>query len=219
MDGIPTHLHDRWNALCPRVGAFASAQEADMSFDMLVHLYTHPPRHYHNLEHVAQVLSVFDEVRGLASDRLCVEFALWLHDCVYVAERPDNEDRSTDAAVMVAGLLGAPREFVESVRIGIAVTRHSKYPPPTGDPALIADLDLSILAADEPTYDAYRLAIRREFGFADDPTFIQGRIAFIHRILDRESIFATRLFRKEREPVARSNLERELELLEHGRLH
>ena len=32
-------------------------------------MYAHPPRAYHNLDHIAQCLGVFDTVRMLAEDR------------------------------------------------------------------------------------------------------------------------------------------------------
>ncbi len=89
-------LHPRWNALCLRVGAFKNAQETELTFDMVKTLYTHPPRAYHNLAHIEQVLSEFDQVFRLADDRDAVEMALWLHDCVDIAARPDNEERSAD---------------------------------------------------------------------------------------------------------------------------
>lgn len=210
-------LHDRWHALCARVGAFKNAHESDMTFDMLAHFYTHPVRAYHNLDHIAQVLSVFDQCFRLAEDRDLVEFSLWMHDCVYIAERPDNEERSADAAAMIAGLLGCAAGFAERVRECIMVTRHSADPG-SGDTALVADIDLSILAAPASEYDHYRRLIRREFAFAADDLFIQGRIAFLHRMLDKEHVFATRYFRSTGEENARANLERELGELEKGLL-
>jgi predicted metal-dependent HD superfamily phosphohydrolase len=214
---MPHPLHDRWHALCTRVGAFKNAHESDMTFDMLAHFYTHPPRAYHNLDHIAQILSVYDQCFRLADDRDLVEFSLWLHDCVYIAERPDNEERSADAAAMIAGLLGCAAGFAENVRDCIMVTRHSSDPG-TGDTALVADVDLSILAASTGEYDHYRRQIRREFAFAADDLFVQGRIAFLHRMLDKDHIFATRYFRTISEDHARANLDRELEELQQGTL-
>jgi predicted metal-dependent HD superfamily phosphohydrolase len=208
-------LHPRWNALCERIGAFKTAEESGLTFDMLRTLYAHPPRAYHNLEHIAQVLAAFDAVRLLAEDRDLAEFALWLHDCVYFAERPDNEERSADAAAMIAGLLGCPAGFADRARDCIMATRHST-PPGRGDAALVADLDLSVLAAPRPEYDAYRRAIRAEFAFADDESFRRGRTAFLHRMLDKDHIFATPHFRKSAEWAARANLGRELDELERG---
>jgi predicted metal-dependent HD superfamily phosphohydrolase len=224
-------LRNRWDSLCARVGAFKRVEESDLTFDMLLALYTHPARAYHNLDHIAQVLAAFDDVRGLAEDKDCVEFAIWMHDCVYIAERPDNEERSADAASMIAGLLGCTPEFIAHVRSLIAVTRHS-VPPARGDWALIADLDLAILAAPwEPSpqdaggggagavmgYNAYRKAIRREFAFATDDQFIAGRTAFLQRMLERDRVFHTAYFHQRLDRAARENMERELDELAKGR--
>jgi predicted metal-dependent HD superfamily phosphohydrolase len=208
-------LHNRWQALCERVGAFKKVDESDLTFDMLRSFYTHPVRAYHNLDHIAQVLSVFDASRMLADDKDLVEFSLWLHDCVYFAERADNEDRSADAAAMIAGLLGCEPDFAVRVRECIMVTKHSN-PPGKGDTALVADIDLSILGAAKAEYDAYRIAIRAEFAFAEDALYLQGRRAFVQRMLDKERIFATPHFRREYEDAGRDNLYRELDDLERG---
>lgn len=208
-------LHDRWNALCARVGAFKSAEEADLTFDMLRTLYAHPPRAYHNLDHIVQLLDAFDQAKMLAENPDAVEFAVWMHDCVYFAERPDNEDRSADAAAMIAGLLGCKPDFTSRVRDCIIVTRHSN-PPGRGDTALVADLDLSILGASREEYDQYRRQIRHEFAFAGDELFTHGRRAFVHRMLDKPRIFATPYFFKAMEQKARENLARELDDLDKG---
>ena len=212
---MSTTLHDRWNALCVRVGAFKSAEEADLTFDMLRTLYAHPVRSYHNLDHIQQLLGAFDQSRMLAEEPDLVEFALWLHDCVYFAERPDNEDRSADAASMIAGLLGCKPEFTARVRECIMVTRHSKSPG-RGDTALIADIDLTILGASAAEYDEYRRRIRHEFEFATDEQFLQGRTAFVLRMIDKARIFATPFWFVALEEKARDNLSRELDNLEKG---
>jgi predicted metal-dependent HD superfamily phosphohydrolase len=202
-------MRDRWNQLCERIGAFGKVEEADLTFEMIQTLYTHPVRAYHNLEHIAQCLAVFDTVRLLAEDRDAVEFALWMHDCVFFPERPDNEARSADAACTVAGLLGCTPEFVSRVPDLIRATKHSE-PPAKGDASLVADIDLAILAAPEDEYDRYAAAIHDEFDFAGEAMFHDGRAAFLERMLSRDHIFATRYFRQEMEAAARANLEREL---------
>lgn len=202
-------LHHRWDRLCARVGAFASASEADLTFETILTLYAHPPRSYHTLEHVAACLHAFDQVALLAEDKDATEFALWLHDAVFIAERPDNERRSADAAGMIAGLLGCSPPFTQRVRELILATKHDDHEP-IGDAALVADLDLADLGADPDIYAAYREAIDREYGFASREHFLRGRTAFLHRMLDRDDIYATAWFRSQREATARRNLNDEL---------
>ncbi|MGE3109436.1 MAG: hypothetical protein AB7G11_15315 [Phycisphaerales bacterium] len=208
-------MRERWAQLCGRVGAFRSADEADLTFETIRTLYSNPPRAYHDLRHIESCLKMFDEVRLLADDKDAVEFAVWLHDSVYIAERPDNEERSADAAGMVAALLGCRPEFVQRVRELIAVTRHHETPA-RGDPAVISDIDLAILGSDPVEYEEYRRAIRDEFAFASDEQFRTGRIAFLERMLERRSIFATPYCQREYEWRARDNLESELDRLRGG---
>ena len=210
---MPAALRHRWDRLCERVGAFKTAEESDLTFELLSTLYAHPIRAYHNLDHIEQLLGVFDGAAMLADDHDSLEFAIWLHDCVFFPERPDNESRSADAAAMIAGLLGCAPEFTARVRDLIGATRHDGAPP-RGDASLLADIDLSILAADWDTYSAYRAAIRQEFEFADDAMFRDGRAAFLRRMLDRRSIYSTQWFGRELEHKARHNLRRELQELE-----
>lgn len=215
MDGI-NDLRDRWVALCGRIDTHEDvAADAELSFGMVVTLHTHPERTYHNLEHVRSCLDVYDGIRMLADDRDAVEFALWLHDCVFDAARPDNEARSADAAGMVAGLLGCRQGFAERVRSLILVTRHERTPP-GGDEGVVSDVDLSVLGASWDEYDAYRRAIRAEFSFAPDEQFAHGRHAFLERMLDREHVYSTGLFRGEREARARENMDREMREIEAG---
>lgn len=202
-------LRHRWEALCERIGAFKNAHESDLTFEMLTTMYGHPVRAYHNLDHIRQCLAMYDSVRGLADGRDEVEFALWLHDCVFFPERSDNEERSADAAAMIAGLLGCSPEFTARVRELIAVTRHHEEPG-RGDPALVADIDLSILGQDWPVYDAYRRAIHDEYGWAGEDLFRQGRTAFLQRMLDKPRIYSTNFFQRELESKARDNMDREL---------
>ena len=203
-------VHDRWNLLCGRVGAFEHAADGDMTFEMLSSLYSTPVREYHNLEHIGALLGVFDSVRMLAEERDAVEFAIWLHDAVYIPERPDNEARSADAAGMIAALLGCTPDFVERVRRLIFATRHDRDPAP-GDAALVADIDLADLGGEWGEYQEYAAKIRREFGFASDEMFAEGRRAFLERMLGKKWIYGTAWFRKDREKRARENMARELE--------
>jgi predicted metal-dependent HD superfamily phosphohydrolase len=209
-------LRAKWLDLCRRVCTHDDVEgDGALTFGMIETLYAHPERAYHNLGHVDVCLGVFEGVRLLAEDREAVEFALWMHDCVFDAARPDNEARSADASGMLAALLGARPGFAERVRELIMVTRHDRTPR-GGDEAVISDVDLSILGATPDAYAEYRRAIRAEFAFASEEQFAHGRHAFLGRMLDRDRIYATGLFRDELEARARENMDREMREIETG---
>ena len=201
-------LSERWDALCERVGAFADVAESAMTFELVRTTYENPPRTYHTLEHVAHCLRVLDRVRMLADHAEAIEFALWLHDAVFIAERHDNEARSADFAGMIAGLLGCDPFFIEEVRTLVMITKHDSCPI-GGDAALVADIDLAILGAEPERYEQYRRQIRNEFVFADDEQYRQGRVAALHKLLDRDHVYTTPNLQGVLEQPALENLDRE----------
>ena len=202
-------MRERWSALCRRIGTQSDPAALATQLETL---YSHPPRAYHNLDHIAAVLAVFDQHRTRAASPDFLEFALWLHDCVYDPRANDNELKSSDAAAQILRELDAPAH-IDSVRSLIMATCHNA-PNLEGDAALIADIDLSILAADATTYDAYAAAIRSEYLFVPDDLFRPGRANILRAFAARERIFLTPAFQETHEAAARLNLNRELIALE-----
>lgn len=71
------------------------------------------------------------------------------------------------------------------------------------------DADMSILGADETTYDAYCIAVRKEYPQVSDADWAMGRSKFLIMLLDRGPIYFTDEFADLEEP-ARRNIECEL---------
>jgi predicted metal-dependent HD superfamily phosphohydrolase len=209
-------LASRWARLLTRLAPDAGDAGADLAFHLIESLYAHPPRHYHTLEHVAECLSHLDTFRRHAEDPDEVEYALFLHDAVYVAGRKDNEARSAAVAAMLADHLGARPGLADAATRLIAATTHTK-PGGTPDERLIIDLDLAILGADAVRYDDYAVAIRREHHIADDAAYRVGRCAFLRSMLARPSIYSTPFVRERFESAARHNLA--IELASHDPAH
>ena len=107
--------------------------------------------------------------------------------------------------------LGLPVRTTERVRELIMVTRHQP-PIGPGDDALIADIDMAILAAEFAAYDEYAAAVRTEYGFASDAQWRKGRGEFLKGLLARPAIFLSPPGRA-LEGAARANLGRELAML------
>lgn len=201
-------MRERWMVLCARIGR----GDADTLFALLESQYTHPPRAYHSLQHVSACLSMLDGCRGLALHADELEFAAWLHDCVYIPQRQDNEERSAAVARLFLRELGATGEMADRVTRLIMTTRHSGQPEP-GDAALIADIDMSILGAADADYDRYAADIRTEYSFASGPDYQRGRTAFLEGLLKRAAIYYTPWFADRFEQRARSNVSREIAAL------
>lgn len=203
--------NNRFVSLCERLRSGCGGHATAVHFGVQA-LYQHPPRAYHNLSHVENLLSVFDEARHVAEHAEAVEFAIWFHDCVYVPGRSDNEELSADVAVVIGRGLGVEEAVVESVREMVLATKHIA-PAGTYDARLTADIDLSVLAIPRAAYRENSAKIRTEFSFADDAAFNAGRLQFIEAFLAKPSIYQTDYFRERCEAAARENLAAERERL------
>lgn len=203
-------LRGLWLAFVARVGTtHIETTDADALFFAIESLYANPLRAYHNLAHIAACLDVLDTYRHLAIQPDAIELALWLHDCVYVAGRADNESRSATIAAMFARELGFAPHAIADITAWIIATKHV-LPPATADEALLLDIDMAILASPAEQYDAYTRAIRAEFAYASDEQFCAGRAAFVRELLERPRIFHVAQLHDALEGAARENLAREL---------
>jgi predicted metal-dependent HD superfamily phosphohydrolase len=84
-----------WSSLCVAVDATNAVRE---TCDALVSEYQAKERRYHNLEHIAQCLKAFDDLRTLSQAPQAVELAIWFHDIIYDSKAKDNEERSAERA-------------------------------------------------------------------------------------------------------------------------
>ena len=175
--------------------------------------WTDPARSYHNAGHLAALIEALDGARDLADHPDEVEAALWFHDAVYQPGARDNEAHSAAWAFAALTGMGVPAAATARIRGLVLDTRHEN-PPSTNDGRLIADLDLAILGSDPGTYDAYRAAIRREYGALGDEEWRAGRRAVLEGLLGRDRIYSTDHFCETLEWSARENLQRELATLE-----
>ena len=203
-----TRLHSRWDALTSRLG-FAQAASAAV-FDELAQAYSGPGRHYHNLDHIAQLLALLDQHGQDARGRDAIELAIFFHDAVYVPLRSDNEAASAALARTPLTALGATEPLVREVERLILATRHgTALADAASDPnlALLVDLDLSILGTERAVYAAYAAAIRREYAVVPDLIYRPGRRRVLAEFLTRPRIYATPRLHEAWEGAARANLE------------
>lgn len=201
-------LEDRWMLLCGHVGL-----DGGELWKELLAAYTCPARAYHNLNHIADCLVLFDEHRHLATNPVCLEFAIWFHDVVYDTRAADNEVRSATAA---AEFLAAASD-VGDVSGLILATRHDGSPG-SGDADLLCDIDLSILGRAPDAYDKYAVSIRREYSWVPLEDYVKGRRRVLEFFLSRRSIYALDAFEKAYGMQARENIRREIASLARGGL-
>ena len=175
-------------------------------------IYSSEGRHYHTIAHVEDCLSKLESVSN-CENREAVEIAIWFHDAIYDPLRNDNESESATLAEEWLRTVKAPNAFRDEVTKLIVATDH-KTTPLTSDEKLIVDIDLSILGSTEKEYDRYSENIRKEYAAFSDEDYAGGRKKVLNHFLRFPTLYSTRPFRERFEKAARSNLERELRLLE-----
>jgi predicted metal-dependent HD superfamily phosphohydrolase len=181
-----------------------------MNHDDLVAAYSAPNRHYHNLAHVEDCLGALAGVGDLsAADREILTEAIWWHDVVYDPTRSDNEELSARLAEQhVAADIRA-----EVGRL-IRLTKAHQVEPDDRLGAVLISIDLSILGAAPPRYDAYAAAIRNEFVHVPEDDYRVGRSRVLNRFATQPVIFPDAALARNYDRQARENLARELASLQ-----
>ncbi|MDF1850678.1 MAG: hypothetical protein P1U85_07595 [Verrucomicrobiales bacterium] len=169
--------------------------------------YSEPHRCYHNLDHLDQMLGVFSRLE--TGDRRGIELAIWFHDVIYDPLSGENEAASAEYFVQKFRD-SCPWERIETVRQLILATDHEKSVRESREADLLRDIDLSILAAEEGSYEVYRRAIRKEYAAVPEAAFRKGRIALLEQLLSG-TLFRSPEF-ADFEARGRANLRRELAL-------
>lgn len=178
--------------------------------------YREPTRHYHTLEHVAEMLGWLEILRGHAERPALVAWAIWFHDAVYDPTRRDNEAQSAALAGRMLPPLGLTTSDCERVCELVMGTAQHHAQEADGDLALFLDLDLAILGMPEERYEAYTQQVRAEYAFVPPATFCAKRADLVAAWLHRPQLYFTEVGRTLFERPARENLARELHVLEKG---
>lgn len=175
----------------------------------LLRRWSEPGRHYHDLEHLAEVLTALDELAHPAAPAT-VRLAAWFHDAIYDPRADDNEEQSAELAAetLPAAGLGAD-DVSEVVRLVRLTATHD---PATDDAGgmLLCDADLAILGSTPSRYERYVAAVRSEYAHVPDAEFRAARGRILREFIDRPRIYRTDAARDRWESAARRNLTAEL---------
>lgn len=177
-------------------------------FDELATAYDEDSRFYHTHEHIDVCLTEFNNHRHLAQNPAELEIALWFHDAIYDTHRNDNEERSAHWVAEYLGSEGAAPEAI--ARICAAILATKTHATASDDIALLIDIDLGILGAPEPIFEAYDRAIRQEYAWVSRDRYRRERSRILQSFLDRGCIFKTKEIQKDLEGKARANLSRKV---------
>ncbi len=209
-------LLQHWQQLLATAGIPDSATTEKLREELWA-AYGSAGRHYHNLEHLTELMALHEEYADHLTDLVVVGFAIFYHDLVYSTLRPGaNERRSAEIARQRLALLALPAPQIEAVHQLILDTQehtvlHARQVP---DAALLLDLDLAILGAPRERYAQYMQQIRREYGHVPTRFYRSGRLRALRALYQRPRIYATDLGYTRWETPARRNLEVEMAFLE-----
>lgn len=174
--------------------------------------YTSPNRHYHNLDHIRELLQLATENREKFKRYDEILFAIFYHDAVYDVNSTHNEEKSAQLAELSLENFSLNQLQLDFITEAILATKkHEQHSDP--DINLLLDLDLHILASDWHNYDRYRQQIRKEYSIFPDLLFNPGRKKLLQQLLNRPRIYKTDGFYQIHEEAARKNLQQELQHL------
>lgn len=171
--------------------------------------YRTPPRAYHNLEHVNEVLQQFCSVPSW-QDPSSVALAILFHDAIYEAGRTDNEARSADLAeqTLAAYPIAIPYDSARVRQLILLTARHGSIDGSAFDldTAHFLDCDMAILGSSPERFRTYEQAIAVEYGHLPRDAYRVGRARFLQKLLDSPRIYISDTFYQRLEQRARINL-------------
>lgn len=234
---LEANLAARWTRMIGDIASALGRERLDDGLasawfrDRIVHSYTAPGRHYHDLSHLAHGLSEADALAQSepALDlrtRGQLECAIFFHDLVYrkgplpVQPREGDEEASARyAAAFLREVFQAPADYCNRVEETILGTRYAVALAEDPDPLAlwIRDIDLSILGRPGKEYARYAAAVREEYADVPDATFSEARSKVLSGFLEaasKETLFTSDGFRvRQYNPQAAENLASEIRSL------
>ncbi|MEQ1738438.1 MAG: metal-dependent hydrolase [Methyloglobulus sp.] len=181
-------------------------------YDEIIAKYDEAHRNYHTLQHLAECLEKFAELRHLAVNPAEIELALWFHDAVYEPKNHDNEQLSANWARSSVLNAGLGQTIADRIYNLIMATQHHAKPEDI-DTKILIDVDLAILGAASERYNEYEQQIRHEYSHVPEATFRLKRAEILQYFLAQPTPFNTPLFIERYEQQARLNMKHALEQL------
>ena len=189
---------------------FKDPIKARRLFSALVHEYTAPHRHYHDIQHIDDCLNAYlNSIQNDGCTDPAVIAAILYHDSVYNGVQ--HEDEAASAQYMVEDLAS---ELPEGVLVDAASQIISTGSYSTcGSFGIMGDCDLARLGGSWASFQEDTALIRQEYAGIPDDKWRTGRGQFLATMLKLPRIYSTPLFFSAYEASARRNLKMALESL------
>lgn len=181
--------------------------------------YDEPWRFYHNRSHfddlIARLSMASKDGVEIHDGIAAIGFCAW-HDSIYDPQAAHGRNEVLSALLCDTQMpLIAPMQSVHASRTTILSTVGHWLPDPDDSPdgALLLDVDLSVLGADQQAFDNYDANIQMEYSHVGELKYRQGRIKVLETFLTRDRLFLTEWAHAKWESAARENLTRTIERL------
>ncbi|HKK74861.1 MAG TPA: hypothetical protein VJ953_07315 [Saprospiraceae bacterium] len=193
------------------VDRFLDTGRAEQCFYYLLKHYDKTQRYYHNLDHLRSLLVQWEHYRVHLHKPSLLLWAIFYHDVIYEVDRKDNERAS--AAYAQQDFQHTTLSAADQSEIGAMIVATEQHLPPqnaTLDLCYFLDFDLQILGAEREAYWAYAQNIRKEYRNYPDEVYYPGRKQVLERLLAKEYLYQTEIFRERYEEKARENILEEM---------
>jgi len=142
--------------------------------------YSEPHRHYHDLRHLEQVISLLNSHWAQVSTAALL--AGWFHDAVYRSGASDNEEQSAQQmAARMQPLNVEPEVLTKAKALVVYTQRHLRTTDQ--EERWIHDADLAIFGLHHEAYAKYASDIRKEYASVPDDLFRKGRTEILQQFL------------------------------------
>jgi len=172
--------------------------------------YSSKSRHYHNLEHLKNMLLELNKIQSEVKDLDCLLFAIYYHDIIYKPSKSNNEHQS--ALTFENRITKTSFDKLNKCMSQIEATKEHKISNDY-DTNILLDLDLSVLGKNPQEYKKYSESIRKEYQIYPDFMYRKGRKKVLKSILELDFIYKTEYFKQLYENQAKENLKLELNQL------
>lgn len=179
----------------------------------MVKNYDSKKRHYHNLSHLENLLSELKKVKPQIRNWNTILFSVFYHDIIYNPIKSDNEEKSALYASKTLYSLSVPEKMINSCLEQILATKSHKTSLDQ-DTNFFTDADLSILGKEWEVYKLYTENVRKEYAIFPDLIYKPGRRKVLQHFINMDQIYKTEYFFEQYEIQAKSNLKKELDMLD-----
>lgn len=201
-------LQERFKNLLITIGFNAS--EINTLWLDLHDVYSTKSRHYHNLNHLKEMIVLYDEYNLELEFPNEVLFSIFYHDYVYKVTRKDNELKSAEFALSILpSVTTLNKQLVFDMICATKNHQHNKIE----DINWLIDFDLKILSKNWEDYKMYCSQIRKEYKIYPNILYKPGRKKALQHFLENQTIYQTQEFKTNYESIARNNIKAEINAL------